>query len=89
MTAEIERSGRDKLYAMLQGALPQHLLGGEEGVGGLVGPIPIDAATEAPPADPPQLLERPTEAPVGEHPLDAVGGLSHVLKHHDGASQIR
>ena len=64
--------------AQIRGALPQHQLE-RGGAFGIVAPV------EAAEADGGQLLQRATEAPVGEQAIDPIGRLANVLQHQHGA----
>lgn len=68
-------------YTQICRALRQHLLHGPLAVG--------RRFVKAAKGKTRQLLERTAEPPVGEHPVDAVGGLTHVFKHRNGAFQRR
>ena len=48
----------------------------------------VVAAAEAAQADACQPLQGPAQPPVGEHPLDAIGGFAHVFEDQDGAVEI-
>jgi hypothetical protein len=74
----------------VEAAFAQHLLEVEAMLRWLIGAaVGLLPSLETAEADPRKLLQGSAQPPVGQHALDPVRSLAHVLQHQDGPLQRR